>query len=102
MSEEILTRLYAVLQERKNADPQSSYVASLYAKGEDKILEKVGEEAVETILAHKSGKEEEIVYETADLLFHTLVALAQKNIAPEKVFDELDRRFGITGHRDKR
>jgi phosphoribosyl-ATP pyrophosphohydrolase len=98
--DDILRRIYDICVARKTADPESSYVATLYAKGEDKILEKVGEEAVETILAHKSGKEEEIVYETADLFFHAIVALAGKGIGVEKIYAELERRFGTTGLRE--
>ncbi len=99
--EDIFKKLYEVAQGRKNADPKESYVASLFAKGEDKILEKVGEEAIETILAHKTGDREKIVYETADLFFHTIVALAEKNIPTEEIAEELERRFGKSGHVEK-
>lgn len=98
----IIEKLYQVALDRKGADPASSYIASLYAKGEDKILEKVGEEAIETILAHKGGKREEIVYETADLFFHAIVALAEKEIPAEEVLGELDRRFGKSGLREEK
>ena len=103
MSDEknIIERLYAIALERKKADPEKSYVSSLFAKGEDKILEKVGEEAIETILAHKSGVKKEIVYETADLWFHSIVALAEKEIPVEEVFDELEKRFGKSGLSEK-
>ncbi|MBF0371377.1 MAG: phosphoribosyl-ATP diphosphatase [Magnetococcales bacterium] len=90
----VLEALYQVLLERKNADPESSYVAGLYAKGRDRILQKVGEEAVETILAAKNGDPEAVIHETADLWFHTLVMLAEQGIAPEKVLGELAGRFG--------
>lgn len=93
----ILERLYAIAQERKKVDPDKSYVATLFKKGEDKILEKVGEEAIETILAHKGGVREDIVYETADLWFHSIVALAEKDIPVEEIFDELEKRFGKSG-----
>lgn len=101
MNDETLKKIYDIAIQRKSASPDSSYVASLYAKGEDKILEKVGEEAIETILAHKTGDRAQIVYETADLLFHAIVALAQKNISIDEVLKELESRFGKTGLRDK-
>jgi len=101
MSDDIIKQIYEVALSRKNADPKSSYVASLYAKGEDKILEKVGEEAIETILAHKTGDRSQIVYETADMWFHSIVALAQKDIGVEAVLEELKSRFGKTGLREK-
>lgn len=96
-----LTRLAQVLEERKGADPGSSYVASLYAKGLDAILKKVGEEAMETVLAAKGGDPKQVVYETADLWFHTLVMLAHQGLGPEPVLLELERRFGLSGHAEK-
>ena len=101
MNDEILKKIYDIAIQRKGASPESSYVASLYAKGEDKILEKVGEEAIETILAHKTGDRGQIVYETADLWFHSIVALAEKGIPIDEVLKELESRFGKTGIRDK-
>ena len=98
---DILSRLAAVLEERKTADPDSSYVASLYARGRDKILEKVGEEAVETILAAKNDDPDQLIYETADLWFHTMVMLAEQNIHPDRVMEELARRFGLSGLAEK-
>ncbi len=98
---EILTRLSEVLEARKAADPDSSYVASLYAKGIDTILKKVGEEATETVIAAKDGNVEEVIYETADLWFHTLVMLKHLNIEPKAVLNELDRRFGLSGIEEK-
>jgi phosphoribosyl-ATP pyrophosphohydrolase len=98
---DILDRLGEQLEERKSADPQSSYVAKLYAKGLDSILKKVGEEAAETIIAAKGGKKEEIVYETADLWFHTLVMLAKVGLKPHDVLDELARREGLSGITEK-
>ena len=98
---DILTRLGEVLEARKQADPGSSYVAGLYAKGQDAILKKVGEEATETILAAKGGSTEQLVYETADLWFHTLVMLADKGLGPSDVLSELDRRFGLSGLDEK-
>jgi phosphoribosyl-ATP pyrophosphohydrolase len=92
-----LNRLAELLEQRKNADPQSSYVAKLYAKGLDSILKKVGEEATETIIAAKNGDKEHLIYETADLWFHTLVMLAQVGLKPQDVLDELARREGLSG-----
>jgi phosphoribosyl-ATP pyrophosphohydrolase len=101
MSDDILLRLMAVLQSRKDADPDSSYVAGLYAKGLDSILKKIGEESTETIIAAKSGDKEQIIYETADLWFHCLVMLAQQNLDARLVLEELDRRFGVSGIDEK-
>jgi phosphoribosyl-ATP pyrophosphohydrolase len=101
MSDDILLRLMAVLQSRKDADPDSSYVAGLYARGLDTILKKIGEESTETIIAAKSGDKEQIIYETADLWFHCLVMLAQQNLDARLVLEELDRRFGVSGIDEK-
>lgn len=98
---DVLNRLAQLLEERKNADPQSSYVAKLYAKGMDGILKKVGEEAAETIIAAKGGEREQIIYETADLWFHCMVMLAQANLQPQDVLDELARREGLSGLAEK-
>ena len=98
-------RLAEVLEARKGAAADSSYVASLYHKGLNKILEKVGEESVETILAAKdaavSGDASELIYETADLWFHSLVMLSHLDLDHQRVLDELARRFGISGHDEK-
>ncbi|PWG62245.1 phosphoribosyl-ATP diphosphatase [Sediminicurvatus halobius] len=101
MSNDTLERLAAVLEARKGADPGSSYVAGLYAGGLDRILKKVGEEATETVLAAKDGQREQIVYETADLWFHTLVMLAHCGSGPAEVLAELERRFGLSGLDEK-
>ncbi len=101
MSDDILLRLMAVLASRKDADPETSYVASLYHKGLDTILKKIGEESAETIIAAKSGDKQQIVYETADLWFHCLVMLAQQNIDARLVLEELERRFGVSGIDEK-
>lgn len=101
VEQSVLSRLADVLEQRKSADSDSSYVASLYHKGLDQILKKIGEEATETVLAAKTGDKEQIVYETADLWFHTLVLLAQQDLRPEQVLDELARRFGVSGHDEK-
>ncbi|WP_455201225.1 phosphoribosyl-ATP diphosphatase [Kaarinaea lacus] len=98
---DILTELAKILEQRKGADADSSYVASLYSKGLDKILKKIGEEATETVIAAKSGDAEQIVYETADLWFHTLVLLAHQGLGPKDVLAELERRFGTSGHEEK-
>ena len=96
-----LNRLAELLEQRKSADPQTSYVAKLYAKGMDSILKKVGEEAAETIIAAKNGDNEHLIYETADLWFHTLVMLAQAGLKPQDVLDELARREGLSGIAEK-
>ena len=101
MSDDILQRLMAVLASRKDADPDSSYVAGLYHKGLDAILKKIGEESAETIIAAKSGDKQQIVYETADLWFHCLVMLAQQNLDARLVLEELERRFGVSGIDEK-
>lgn len=93
VSAEILDRLFARLEERRGADSASSYTARLYAAGIDKILQKVGEEAVETIIAAKSGDSAAIISESADLLYHLLVMLAALKIPPEAVYSELQKRF---------
>ncbi len=98
---DILKKLAETLEARKGADPQSSYVAGLYAKGLDAVLKKIGEEATETVLAAKSGERARIVHETADLWFHTLVMLAQTGLKPDDILSELDRRFGVSGLDEK-
>lgn len=98
---DILQQLSEVIESRKTADPDSSYVASLYAKGIDKILKKVGEEAAETIIAAKDGDPEQVIYETADLWFHTLVMLSHLGLDHRSVLEELERRFGLSGLAEK-
>ncbi len=98
---DILERLADTLEARKQADPQSSYVARLYAKGLDAILKKVAEEAAETIMAAKDGEREKIIYETADLWFHSLVLLARQGIRPDEILNELARREGLSGLAEK-
>lgn len=97
---DILKELAAVLEARKSESPDSSYVASLYAKP-DKMLEKIGEEATETIIAAKNDNREEIICETADLWFHSMVMLAEKGLSPDDILQELARRFGVSGHDEK-
>ncbi|MDF2446306.1 MAG: phosphoribosyl-ATP diphosphatase [Moraxellaceae bacterium] len=105
MSDDILNELARVIAERKQAAPESSYVASLHHKGLNKILEKVGEECTETLIAAKdaahSGQHDELVYETADLWFHSLVMLSHFNLHPDVVLNELARRFNVSGHAEK-
>lgn len=104
---DLLSQLEAVLEERKTASPDSSYVASLYAKGLNKILEKVGEEATETILAAKdcngddAAARQALIGETADLWFHTLVMLRHLDLSQEQVLEELGKRFNISGLEEK-
>ncbi len=97
----ILERLEAAIAERAQADPKSSYVAALRAKGADAVLKKIGEEATEAVLAAKSGERSAIVHETADLWFHCLVMLAQHGIPVAEVLAELTRREGRSGIDEK-
>ena len=101
MSNDILAQLMQVLESRKQSDADSSYVASLYAKGLDSILKKIGEESPETIIAAKGGDQQQIIYETADLWFHCLVLLAHQGLTAEQVLQELERRFGLSGLEEK-
>ena len=105
MSQSVLSQLTEVLQARKQANVDDSYVASLHAQGLNKILEKVGEEAVETILAardaEQSGNNEKVIYETADLWFHSLVMLSHLGENAESVLAELARRFELSGLEEK-
>jgi phosphoribosyl-ATP pyrophosphohydrolase len=105
MKTDVLAKLAATLEQRKGAAADSSYVASLHAKGLNKILEKVGEESIETIIAAKdsvtSGDKSDLIYETADLWFHTLVMLSHLDIGPDAILDELARRFDLSGLEEK-
>lgn len=95
-----LAKLAAVIESRKPAnggDPGASYVAKLFDKGTDAILKKIGEEATELVMAAKDGDAQKIVYETADLWFHSIVALAQFGLKPADVLAELERREGLSG-----
>jgi len=98
----LLHRLGKVIAERKQGDPSASYVASLFAKGQDAILKKVAEEAAETVLAAKGGDKLQVVRETADLWFHSMVLLAWHDLGPEDVLAELQRREGISGIAEKK
>ncbi len=101
----VLEQLSQVLEARKAADPDSSYVASLHARGLNKILEKVGEECTETVIAAKdaeqSGNTDDLIYETADLWFHTLVMLSRFDLGPDAILAELNRRFDLSGLAEK-
>ena len=97
----MIQQLAQVLEQRKTADPQQSYVANLYSKGLDTILKKIGEEATETVIAAKNGDANQLIYETADLWFHTLVLLTHQGLGPELVLNELQRRFGQSGLAEK-
>jgi phosphoribosyl-ATP pyrophosphohydrolase len=97
----VVLRLARTIDSRRNADPASSYVANLFAKGNDAILKKIGEEATETLLAAKEGDKLHIVRETADLWFHTLIMLSFHGLGPEDVAAELHRREGISGLDEK-
>ncbi len=96
-----LDKLADVLEARKHDSPDASYTASLYAKGLDAILQKVGEEATETIIAAKGGDSGRIISEVADLWFHTLVLLTATGLRPNAVLQELERRFGVSGLAEK-
>jgi phosphoribosyl-ATP pyrophosphohydrolase len=96
-----LEKLAAVIEARKSASADSSYVAGLFDKGMNTILKKVGEEAAETIVAAKEDDDAQLVHETADLWFHTLVMLAARNLGPDDVLAELERRFGMSGLEEK-
>jgi phosphoribosyl-ATP pyrophosphohydrolase len=100
-NQELLLALQQVLIERKNASPDDSYVASLYAKGLDQILKKVGEEASEVIIAAKGEDKQALINEVADLWFHSLVLLINEGLSIEQVTQELDRRFGMSGLEEK-
>lgn len=98
---DVLSQLYATIESRRSADPEASYIASLYAKGVDTIAKKLGEEAAETIIAAKNDDDGALVHELADLWFHSLVLLAQRGLSLDTLSDELARRFGTSGHAEK-
>jgi phosphoribosyl-ATP pyrophosphohydrolase len=98
---DVLARLDAVLEARKSASPDSSYVAQLYAQGRTAILRKIGEEATETIIAGSADDDGAVLHETADLWFHSLVMLAERGFTSRDVLAELERRFGVSGVREK-
>ena len=98
---DILARLGATLDARRDADPGSSYAASLFARGEDTMLRKIGEEAVELILAAKGEDDAHMIAEAADLWFHTLALLSYRGLGPGDILTELARREGVSGHAEK-
>jgi phosphoribosyl-ATP pyrophosphohydrolase len=98
---DVLARVAATIESRKGADPAASYVAALFAKGDDAILKKIGEEATETVMAAKDGDKIRIAAEVADLWFHCLVLLARHGLGPADVLAELARREGMSGHTEK-
>lgn len=97
----ILAELTQVLESRMKASPDTSYVAKLYSKGQDAILKKVGEEAVELVMASKDQSKEQVVYEAADLWFHTMVLLSWHGLKADDVVNELARRMGVSGLEEK-
>ena len=98
---DILTKLNSVLKDRKKKDPEESYVASLYKKGLDHTCNKIEEEANELVNALENENKERVISEAADLWFHSLVALSMKNLSSDDILNELDKRFGISGHEEK-
>ena len=100
-SDDVLARLSEVIEQRKLADPDTSYVARLFHKGLDSILKKVGEEATETVMAAKDGEPAKVVYEVADLWFHSMLALSYFGLKPSDVLNELARREGLSGLEEK-
>ncbi len=98
---DVLQQLADILEQRKQQSADKSYVASLYTKGLDTILKKIGEEATETVIAAKGGDKQQIIYEMADLWFHCMVLLAQQELNPDDVLQELQRRFGLSGLEEK-
>jgi len=99
--DDVLARIAAAIEARRGADPASSYGAALFAKGDDAMLKKIGEEATETVMAAKDGDKIRIAAEIADLWFHCLVVLARHGLGPADVLAELARREGVSGHREK-
>jgi phosphoribosyl-ATP pyrophosphohydrolase len=100
-NQDVIARLTEILESRKSADPEKSYIARLFSKGEDAILKKIGEEATETVMAAKDGDKQKIINETADLWFHCMVMLAHYGLNTEQVLAELARREGLSGLEEK-
>lgn len=96
-----LEKISAVLEQRKQADPETSYVAGLYQRGNDAILKKLGEEAAELIIAAKNPDKQAVIHETADLWFHSLILLGALGLKPADILAELERRFGESGLKEK-
>ena len=98
---DIIDRLFHIIESRRGDNPEASYTASLFADGRRRIAQKVGEEATETVIAAKEDGDEQLVYETADLWFHTLVMLSARGLGPDDVLRELERRFDVSGLEEK-
>lgn len=98
---QIISRLAEVLESRRQADPESSYVASLLDQGTDAIVAKITEEAQETVEAAAEDDDQHVIHEVADLWFHSMVLLTHRGLRPEQILVELDRRFGVSGHTEK-
>ena len=101
MTTEILQRLFHTIESRKDADPQTSYTAKLFSKGTSRIAQKVGEEAVETLIAAVAKDKPHVISESADLLYHLCVLWANAGICPDDVFNALEQREGISGIAEK-
>jgi phosphoribosyl-ATP pyrophosphohydrolase len=101
MNEDTLQILFKTILERKANPTDNSYTASLLGKGIDKILKKLGEESTELVIAGKGGERDEIIYETADLIYHILVLLAYQDVSLDEIYGELHRRFGMSGIEEK-
>jgi phosphoribosyl-ATP pyrophosphohydrolase len=101
MEVDVLQQLASILEQRKSADPSTSYVAKLYAGGMDLIRKKIGEEATEVVIAAGNEDDAALIHEVADLWFHSLVALSARNLGHEAVLAELGRRFGVSGIEEK-
>jgi phosphoribosyl-ATP pyrophosphohydrolase len=101
MTKNTLNTLSDILDQRKSANPEESYTAKLFSDGLDSILKKVGEEATEAVIASKSGENEAIIHEIADLWFHTLILLKYHGLEVDDIFEELEGRFGISGLEEK-
>lgn len=101
MSAEVLNRLFAVIQSRRGGDSKTSYTAKLFEKGTNRIAQKVGEEAVETVIAAVSGDASRVAAESADLLYHLCVLWADAGVTPDDVFDVLEQREGVSGIAEK-
>ncbi|MBR1777483.1 MAG: phosphoribosyl-ATP diphosphatase [Alphaproteobacteria bacterium] len=101
MTAEVLQRLFMTIQSRRNADPQASYTAKLFSRGTQRIAQKVGEEAVETVIAAVSKDREHVISESADLLYHLCVLWADAGVCPDDVFHTLEQREGVSGIAEK-
>jgi phosphoribosyl-ATP pyrophosphohydrolase len=101
MNDRILGQLADVIDSRRGGDPDASYVARLFSRGDDAILKKIGEEATEAVMAAKDGARERIIAETADLWFHCMIMLSHYGLRPEDVLEELQRRAGTSGIEEK-